>query len=744
MGLLDKVTSPVKSTATTAPKAAEKAAPAATPEPVKADPRLVKKAKDNFGTTGAKAAGAVTAPVIPEKHFYDGITSAFSRTQAAIVDTVSSTVKSVETSVHAASQAVADAGAAVQRAGQQVVDSGKAIVTAGAKAAGDVKHLAVDAGTLVSEAGQIAADAGRAAYHAGNAALSGNPKELEAANKAIAHARTNVNDARAAVADARAAAADLGKQGATVGTALTAATASLDEAKQKLEQAGSSVGGAIHAFASAPGAIVHDVAHALEKGGAEAKAAFLRDVPGGKQMLGGIGKYLDGAKDVAVGLATGNPYALAKGLKEQANGVVDFGKGVVQTPAYDAAKKFVVDYANGFNVDKQIKSLKPGESYELKVGADVHVEVGAEAKGALKIEANKDGSFTVNASGAAGINGYLHAGGRVNLGAVRGSAGAEGSARALLGGNLELACANADEAAKAAGIFEKLAAGTSAGTITKDEAEFLKRHTTGIEVSGAIAGQVEAALGLDKGILKAGIGGTVGLSSTQSVKIELDHGKPTGIAVRQEYAGEVEAHGGLTLGLPTKPDSKDPLEAPKTVFEGKVADSLVLETHYDFPKNVSMADFQKDPLAAIQSAAAEMQKGAVMKATLTTEAEGTIAGKTGNLQGQLSFSGKPAEVFNEAAFDAALRGNWAGAAQAMGDQVQVEGTLQTYSQKKWGVEGVGGDILGVGFEGTFQATRRHVDAPPLVSFQMDGTHYAAKIAKNARELIDARRTGMAH
>lgn len=752
MGLLDKVGSSPKPAAPAATKPAqtvEKAAPAPIAE--KADPRLVKKAKDNFGTNNVVVPAKVTAPVIPSKHFYDGITNAFSRTASNIRDTVSSTVKSVETSVSAASQAVADAGKAVQNAGQQVVDSGRAIVHAGAKAAGDVKQLAVDAGTLVSEAGQIASDAGRAAYHAGNAALTGNPKELEAAHKAIASARVNVSDARAAITDAKAAATDLGQQGTNVSTAIGAATAALDDAKHKLEKAGDSVSGAIGAFASAPGTIVKNVANALEQGGAEAKAAFEKDVPGGKQMLGGIGKYLTGAKDVAVGLATGNPFALAKGIKEQTTGIVDFGKGVVQTPAYDAAKKFVVDYANGFNVDKQIKSLKPGESYELKIGANIHVEVGGEAKGALKVEANKDGTFTVNASGSAGINGYLHAGGRVDLGAVRGSAGAEGSARALIGGNLELKCANAEEAAKAAQIFEKLAAGTTAAgliasggkPITKEEAEFLKAKTTGLEVSGSVAGQIEAALGLDKGILKAGIGGTVGLSSTQSVKIELEHGKPTGLAVKQEYAGEVEAHGGLTVGLPTKKDSKDPLDAPKTVFQGKVSDTLVLETHYDFPKNVSLGDFQKDPGAAIAKAAAEMQKGAVTKATLTTEGEGTIAGKTGNIRGEISFSGKPAEVFNAAAFDAAMRGNWAGAAKAMGDKVQVDGTLSTYTQKKWGVDGVGGDVLGVGLEATFQATRRKVDDPPLVQFSISGTQYATRIAQNAAELMQARRTGMA-
>jgi hypothetical protein len=62
--------------------------------------------------------------------------------------------------------------------------------------------------------------------------------------------------------------------------------------------------------------------------------------------------------------------------------------------------------------------------------------------------------------------------------------------------------------------------------------------------------------------------------------------------------------------------------------------------------------------------------------------------------------------------------------------VQVEGSLNTYTMKKWGVDGLGGDVFGVGIEGTFQAIKTH-DDPPAVEFsKISGTEYATRFAKN--------------
>jgi hypothetical protein len=281
--------------------------------------------------------------------------------------------------------------------------------------------------------------------------------------------------------------------------------------------------------------------------------------------------------------------------------------------------------------------------------------------------------------------------------------------------------------------------------ISKDDAEFLKKHTKSIELSGELAGEAMGALGLDKGVLKAGIGGSLRLGAKPALTIELEDGKPTGVVLKTEFKGEVEAHGGLGLTLPKGAPAKgggakaehgakgeeegDGVpEMPKTAFSGRVEDTLTVETHYDLPKNMSLAEFQKDPIGALKKYGAEMNKSATSKATLEARGEGQLGSKKANLKAELSFSGKPSEVLNAEAIDKAMRGDYAGAARAAGDKVEVEGSLGTYSLKKWGFEGLGGDIFGVGLEGTFQATREH-DDPPSVKYKMSGTEYVTNVAK---------------
>lgn len=760
MGLLDKVTGGIKNAVAKAEEVAQTAVAA-----VKDEVTPAAKPVDEFAGVVAKASTDQPAPAAApsEHHWYSGITDAFAHTEQAVADTVGSTVKGVESAVDTAAHAVSDAGRAVESAGKQVIDSGIAIVKAGEQAVGDVKHLAQDAGRLVGDAGQVVTDAGKAAYHAGNAALTGNPKELAAANAAVRHARSQVNDAHAAVTDAQAQVADLGEQGKQVATALHQAKTSLENARDTLVAAGSSIGDAATTIASAPRKIMTGVEKALDTGGAELRKAIETDVPGGKSMLQGLDKYAKGAKELGEGVLLGDPFRIAKGIRDEGSGVIDFGKGAWKAgePAVDYAKRAVTDYVQGFNVEKQIGDLHAGESYELKIAANVHVELGVEGAGSLKVRANEDGTFTVNAGGQLGVNGYLEAGGRVNLGVVNGSAQAEASAHLTAGGNLELKCADAGEAAQAARILEKLAGATSPATLilnqgqvlTKEEAKFLKEHTTSIELGGSLGAEAFGALGLDRGIISAGVGGSLALTGSTSVKIELDNGKPTGVTLTQEYAGEVEAHGGIGLQFPRgnapakgaepkldkagkelEDKTKDaPWDVPKSL-SGRVEDKLTVATHYELPKSVSLAEFQKDPLAAIKKGAAEMQASATVTATLEARGEGKLGGKQANLKAEISFKGKPSEVFAPGVFDKAIEGDYAGAAKLVGDKVEVDGSLCTYTMKKWGVEDVGAEVFGVGLEGTFQAVKTHED-PAMVKFEkISGTEYATRLSEGLKAL----------
>ena len=422
--------------------------------------------------------------------------------------------------------------------------------------------------------------------------------------------------------------------------ALDDAKKSIGAAKDSLSSAATSVKNAVHEVVSAPGHLIQGLEQVAARGAGEVTDAFEK-IPGGKDILKGIQEYGSGAGKVLEGVATGNPWKLAEGLKAEGKGIVDFGKGLVDSPAGKFVKEQVMEQVNGFNVNKQVKELQPGETYQVKVGANVHVEVGGEGQANLKVARGTDGTYTINAGGNLGVNGYLEAGGRVNLGVVNGSAGANGELHGTVGGNLELKCKTPAEAQEATRILEKLAANTNAAgliatggkILSKDEAAFLKDHTTGVELSGAVGGQVAAALGLDKGIVKAGIGASAGVTEDATVHIDMDHGKPTGFSVRQTLTLTAEAHGGIGVGLPGKeaptrgaPPKLDPqgnpmkdpgaspIGAPKQGalsrgLQGQVTDTITVETHYPMPSGVSAADFQKDPLAAIQKSAVELQQG---------------------------------------------------------------------------------------------------------------------------------------
>jgi hypothetical protein len=751
MGLLDRVRSTVTSTVSKATTAASSAVSTA------------KKEVQSVATKADSYAGAIKDKVTGQggstsgKQWYSGVTDAFKNTEKSIQSVVGSTVSNVQNSVTSAGKSLVDAGAAVQDAGRAVVNTGRTLVKVGERSSRDIGHLALDAGRLVSEAGQIATDAGKAAYHAGNAALTGDPKELEAARTSITSARGNVRDARNALTDAGSQLSDLGKQGQRAANAVSDAVGALDTARSSLDNALHSVNGAIQTIASAPRDVMRGVEKAISTGGKEVREAIARDVPGGKSMLAGIDRYAGGAKTVLEGVLHGDPFRVAKGLSQEAQGIVEFGKGAWKAgaPAIDFAKKALVDYAQGFNVEKQIKDLKPGESYQMKVGGNVHVEVGGEAKGSLKVTANKDGTYTVNAGGAIGINGYLEAGGKI--GPLK--AGADASAHGLVGGNLTLKCNSAEEAQRAAKIFEKLAAASSpAGLIaaggqpiSKEDAAFLKTKTTGVELNGAIAADAAAALGIDKGPLRAGIGGKVGLSQTTSLRIELDNGKPTGITVKNEFAGELSANGGVSIGLPAKkpeapkPGEKAPVIKPEKwvpELQGKVQGSVSVETRYDFPKGVSLSEFQNDPVGTLKKSSAEMNKTATSTATISIEGEGKAVlpglNKQGTVAAEVKFTGKPSEIFNSTALSKALNGDFEGAGKAMGDTVTVEGSVRTVNVKRWGVDGLGVSVFGVGVEGTFAAEKRHPNEP-VIEFKGTGTKVASQALQQTEDL---RRRGL--
>jgi hypothetical protein len=377
------------------------------------------------------------------------------------------------------------------------------------------------------------------------------------------------------------------------------------------------------------------------------------------------------------------------------------------------AKEKLVDYANGFNPEKQVADLKPGQSYTLKLGGGAHIEVGVEAKGSLAVKAEKDGTFTVDASAVAGVN--------VRAEAEKvGKQGEEAVAHALLGGKAQFKCATQGEAVKLTKILEKAAAAASSPMmaplvgLTKDDLSFLKSHASSVEVSG----QVAAQLGIDMhvpGLAEhAGVKLEGGASVQRSVRIDLKEGKPTGVTLADEAAVEVSAGVGVKLPPVMNHETKE-LENRDTFtgLTGKIGGKLTHETHFDLPKNVSLDALLSKPGETLAQYGAEMSKSRTESVSVGIEGEGKIGvpllKKEGSFAADFSLKKKGGPI-DGSTLNKLLHGDLAGAAGDGG--IELEGNARTVEKKKWGGEDMGLSVAGVGVDITAYAEKT-TDSPPF-------------------------------
>lgn len=737
-------------------RAAEPAAkPAAqTPVPVAAEPSKGwapkaasgKAPAKSEGFAAAKAAGQKAPAAIEtksaEKGFWSSVGDSFSAAEQKAAAAISGTAQAVGRTISHAGEAVAQAGRAVENAGHQVVDSGAALLNAAGKATGDAARIAADAGQVALDAGKVAIDAGKAAYHAGAAAVSGDPGELDLAHKAIGQARDAVKDARGAVADAHRQVADLGKQGTAVSGALSAAGRSLSAAETTIEHAAKDVKQALGAAIAAPRQMAESVGKAIGEGGREVKEALKR-APGGNELIDGSQKYLDGAKRAVDGYVHGNAGELVDGLRQEVSGLKDLAVGsykLGKPVVADFVTKTVEDFKNGFDVNKNIEDLKPGDKYAIGIGANAHIEFGAEAGGNLEVsrgEGAKSNEFTLKVGGEAGVNAYL------DLGVKAGPAGkASASAAAHLtgGASLEMSFDKKADAQRAASILQRqamilaapnpLAQAALAKAIgpTADELAFIKKHTTGVELTGSLAGELEAAAGIGGGPVAAGIGAKLGLKGGEAVKVELEDGKPVSLSIKREYEGEIGLEAGAGLQWPggdkkaapkagAEKEKEEPVEVPTGVSLGATGKAVVsLETKYKLPESVTLEELKKDPVAALSKGLVEMKKTEETTAHVEVEysVEGKMPFKKGNkhIQAELDLKGNVDDILKGKALDNALHGRFTEAVDELAKKVTVEGRVRTFTEKTVGGEQEF-DMLGVGLGAKLESVNTHYDEPML-------------------------------
>lgn len=547
-----------------------------------------------------------------------------------------------------------------------------------------------------------------------------------ATKDALVGARTLLTDAHLTKSDLK----KLGGHAEHIWDSLKDVQESMEDVSGKLSASEISEAEATALIGAAPRRVMVSVEEALQK-------AKPKDAKEGAVIFQAVDKYAQGREEAKKGFLVGDPFRVGKALVKKGTAVVEFSEGVwkASQPTILHAKEAITNFASGFQVEEQIAALQKGESYELKVGGNVHIAVGVEAAGALKVSANRDGTYTVTAGGELGFNSYLETGGKINLGALKVSAIAGSSAHLTGGANLELTCQSAKEAVRAAQILEKLGGAMKPEKLVKEhklsegDAKFLKEHASSVELSGSTATEVGAALGLFKGptkevldaaVLHVGANGGFKLKATQGVKVHLSQGQPTGLTVKQVYAGEAKAEGNLKFQLPNSRSSLD------KSFSGNISTELTIESIHDFPKELSLADFQENPLEAIKMCSAQLKKEGTTRATLRSVGEGTLGAQRTQLKAEATFTGRRIDVLRPGVFEKAMKGDFAGAALAAGEQVKIEGTLGTCSEKRWGVEGLGFSVFGVGAEGTCRAVKTH-DDPPRVQFSRVSTTESASL-----------------
>lgn len=483
----------------------------------------------------------------------------------------------------------------------------------------------------------------------------------------------------------------------------------LREIGQQAQQAGTAIQNAPEAAAQVPG----QVQKGLETLQREGQKAF-------DQVRQAAQPHIDrGVETVRQGLETAR-----QGVQALGNAVTDFAKDVSQAT----------------DINANVKALGEGDSYTLKVGAEggAGVKVGGEHQIEVKHE---NGKYTVSADSS------LSVGVDIGLNAkIPGfAAGPEAQAKAGLGAKVEYEFKSAEDAAKAAEILAKQARANAASAAasstplgplagqaaqaalgpSKEELQFLQQNVSAVElkVSGNANAAVEATLG-QRGIAAASAGLEGEVSTANTLRIEMENGKPSALVIKSEAEGQVG--GGAGVGANQEAASR---EGSMGLLGGSGSLKVESETKVPLPGNFDAGALARDPAGTLNTLLRDTGNGMETKTTATLDLNGSALGNGGGLETKVEFSGKPADLAR-AALPALARGDLPGALQGLGDRTEVSASITPYSTR--GVSfNPEVEVAGVGVGVEFEAQRKDMADQPL--WQYKGT--ATEAGRNINQFI---------
>lgn len=377
---------------------------------------------------------------------------------------------------------------------------------------------------------------------------------------------------------------------------------------------------------------------------------------------------------------------------------------------------------------KAIGELKENETYEIKgnVGAALGIEPdvygGLEERASLKVTRDATG-YTVEVSGEAAMQ------------ASGGEAGKKGevSAEVSAGAKVTFHAATKEEALRLARIGPQAALemGSMIGAaelrryhkeLSAADKAFLKDHCTALTFTGGEAVAFAKEAGETKGVLSAGVEGKVKGSISESVTVNLDHGKVTGFTMEATLSAEGSARAAGGVRKPGEPDEHGKREfkmVGKLTSVGLEAGAKVqvrVSRHFDLKPGATTSG--TSPRAFAKSLASRVDAGPLTASVSfegKVEGNASLATKEGTVTASATLVGisvTPALVGKLAT------GDLPGAIRGAGPNATAEVKVGSYEEEgkiedKGAADGDGSFKLKAGLS----ASKRH----DVTKFQIKGT-----------------------
>jgi hypothetical protein len=395
-------------------------------------------------------------------------------------------------------------------------------------------------------------------------------------------------------------------------------------------------------------------------------------------------------------------------------------KGASKASAW--AQSVATSFGRAFDIDRNIDKLtNPGDTYTVLLNGEAYVEAGLYGTDDIDVSRDQNGKYIVAGGGEIGAGLWGQLGGQL---------GAKLDAQALAtvgaGVRSEMTFDTAADAKKAAHILAReqqatLLAGAfpSAAALapllkpSPAEEQFLHAHVSALSLYGDAIADLNAVAGLNtQGLVQAGLFGDTSATGQTGVRLELDHGRVTGLTLQHQLLGDVNLGVGLKLG------QGDTEGWTSGLLGGDANAQVTTEMHFSAPPDDGAKAPSGYSLAALRRWIARAHPD-VTTVTVDLNATAGGSGQTRGMQLETRLEGDPKAIVASGAITSALHGHIQQAMNQAGRAIKVEVTKTPFAQDGINVN-PGVSLMGVGLECTVTA-QTQLFKPPVQEASNENT-----------------------